>query len=161
MSNEIVDTEDEELEDVFDIDPLNLQEAFCEVPAHLAYWSNQYALRYRKAAAAKANEKQVAAAYREVARDRALALRGKATEGDVAAQLEQVDEVQTARDETIEAEYEKVRVFGIVDAIRSKKEMLISVGAHVRAEMDHDPSIRSRNRVGPSADDHQWGGDKD
>lgn len=154
--------EDEALEDVFDIDPLDLQDAFCNTPAQLAYWSGKYATAYRKAAAAKANEKQVAGAYREVARDRANAIRGKATEGDVAAQLEGIDEVQVAREATIEAEYEKVRVFGIVDAIRTKKEMLISVGAHVRAEMDHDPTIRAQHRgAHSSADEHSWGGEQD
>lgn len=159
MSDEL--DEEEALKGVFDIDPLDLQDAFCETPAQLAYWSHRYALRYRKAAAAKANEKQVVAAYREVARDRVLAQRGKATQDDVAAMLEGIDEVKEAREETIEAEYEKVRVFGIVDAIRTKKDMLISVGAHIRAEMDHDPSIRARNRTGPSADDQSWGNDGD
>lgn len=160
MSEE--EEEIEALEAVFDIDPLDLQEAFCKVPAQLAYWSGKYATSYRKAAAAKANEKQVAAAYREVARDRANSLRGKATEGDVAAQLEGIDEVQEAREATIEAEYEKTRLFGIVDAIRTKKDMLISIGAHVRAEMDHDPTIRAHHRGARSgADGHSWGGEQD
>ena len=153
---------DEALEGVFDIDPLDLQDAFCNVPAQLAYWSKQYAIRYRAAAAAKANEKHVVGAYGEVARERAVSLRGKSTEADVAAQLEGIDEVQEAREATIEADYEKVRVFGIVDAIRSKKDMLISVGAHVRAEMDHVPSIRAQHRADRhSADNHSWGGDRD
>lgn len=144
---------------VFRIDPTDLQDAFCSVPAELAYWSHKYALAYRAAATAKANEKQVRGAYREVAREQVIAIRGKATEADVAAKLESIDEVREASDATIEAEYEKTRLFGIVDAVRTKKEMLISVGAQVRAEMDHDPTIRAHHRNSRlSAENHEWGG---
>ena len=154
--------EEHDIEDVFDIDPLDLQDAFIKVPAELAYWSGQYAKAYRKAAAAKASEKQIIGAYREVARERVLAKRGKSTEADVAAELEGIDEVQEAREESIESDYNKVHLYGIVDAIRTKKDMLISVGAHVRAEMDHDPTIRAQHRgARSSADDHEWGGDKE
>jgi hypothetical protein len=153
------DEELEALEKVFDIDPMDLTPAFCQLPADLAYWGARYADAHRQAAAAKADEKQIHGANWEVARDRVTAIRGKATLDDIKAAIEQIDDVRRARENTIEAEYEKVRLLGIVDAIRSKRDMLISVGAHVRAEMDHDPSIKSRNRSsGPSAEGLEWGG---
>jgi len=41
---------------------------------------------------------------------------------------------------------EKIRLYGVIDAVRTKRDMLISIGAQVRAEMESDPSIRERSR---------------
>jgi hypothetical protein len=37
-------------------------------------------------------------------------------------------------------------MMGNVDSLHSKREMLISMGAHIRKEMDHDPVIREQMR---------------
>lgn len=151
-------SEEFDLDDVFEIDSVNLNDAFCRQPAELAYWNGEYAKAYRAAAAAKANEKQVRAATREVVRERLMAMRGKATLPDIDSALEIHEDVVEATEQTTEADYEKVRIFGIVDAIRAKKDMLISVGAQLRAEMEHDPSIRAQQRNSRiTADGLPWG----
>ena len=47
----------------------------------------------------------------------------------------------------VRAEVERVRVKGVCDAIIAKREALISLGAHVRKEMEHDPRTRERQRT--------------
>jgi hypothetical protein len=51
---------------------------------------------------------------------------------------------QQARAKEVAADAERVRLYGVLDALRSKRDMLISLGAHIRAEMQHDPMIRER-----------------
>lgn len=48
----------------------------------------------------------------------------------------------------VEAEAVKRRAAGMVEAIQSKKEMLISLGAHLRLEMQREPLIRDNSRRG-------------
>lgn len=146
--------EDVDLSSVFSINPDDINSEFVTLPGNLGYWSAKYSEAFRSAALAKANEKQVRAVYREVARERATASKSKPALPDIEAQLEAMDEVQDAVDVTIEAEYEKNRLGGIVDAIRSKRDMLISLGAQLRAEMQRDPTINKPDG------DHSWGGSK-
>ena len=43
----------------------------------------------------------------------------------------------------VEADVDRQRCRGIVDAISTKKDMLQSLGAKLRAEMGSDPMVRS------------------
>jgi hypothetical protein len=51
-----------------------------------------------------------------------------------------------AKMRAIEAEVDEKRLRGVLDAVRTKRDMLISLGAHVRIEMEHDPVIREEVR---------------
>jgi hypothetical protein len=50
------------------------------------------------------------------------------------------------REECDHAEVLKSRVAGIVDAIRAKKDMLVTLAANQRAELEGDPAVRRRER---------------
>lgn len=65
-----------------------------------------------------------------------------ATEGYIDECVKADHRYRKLREEVDNAEVLKSRVSGVVDAIRSKKEMLITVGANMRAELEGDPMIR-------------------
>ena len=67
---------------------------------------------------------------------------GKATEKLIEAKAMCNPEWQKAHIALVEIEAEKTRVRGICDSIAAKKEMLISLGAHIRSEMEGDPMLR-------------------
>jgi hypothetical protein len=81
-----------------------------------------------------------------IIREELLAKGDKATEKTVEASVECDAEYQEVRYRYVEAEAEKVRLAGIMEAMKSKKEMLISLGANLRVEMGSDPMIRSQQR---------------
>lgn len=127
------------------VDPLLLEEEFARIPADLAYWNEKYANAYRVFLRAKATYDQVEAARALVIREEQSMLK-KITEGTIRAYVETDDEVVRARLQVIDAEVEKVRLWGVLDALRAKKEALISIGAHMRAEMSGNPSLREAAR---------------
>lgn len=53
------------------------------------------------------------------------------------------------REAGIEAQRRKADALGMLDAIRAKKDMLISLGAHIRIELERDPSLRDRGAGRP------------
>jgi hypothetical protein len=128
------------------IDPLLLEEEFSGIGSRLAYWNEQYAESFRQFLRAKAN-------YDRTEATRYLAIREeldnggkKPTEATVKANVEVDDEVVTARLRLVDCEAEKVRLWGVLDALRAKKDALISLGAHIRAEMGGSPSMREQMR---------------
>lgn len=135
---------EEFLESCVQINEADMNAEFVKVPAQLAYWNNRYAIIYRHWLERKAMKEQL---YAQLAIDIRTRLsigasRVTLTEVESAVLLE--PEYQQAKAKEIVAESEKVRLFGILDAIRSKRDMLVSLGANMRAEMQHDPSLRSQ-----------------
>lgn len=68
----------------------------------------------------------------------------KVTAEDVDAYVVTSEEVILAGDRLVEAQVRRERLDGILDDASAKKEMLISLGAQVRTELEGEPSIRSR-----------------
>lgn len=130
------------------VEPLALEEEFVRLPADLAYWNAQYSEAFRRYQLAKLYVEKLSAQLSLLVReDLQSQTRGRVTIAEVEMSVQVSPEYQAARAAEVEAEAEKVRLYGVVDAIRSKKEMLISLGAHMRAEMGADPSIRHRAAV--------------
>jgi hypothetical protein len=127
--------------------PEMLQEEFVRIPADLAYWNCRYAEALRRFLQTKRFVAQNEAEARIVAREALAALGGRVTESMVDAEVEKDEHVIKTREDLLEAEVSKVHVYGIVDAIRAKKDMLVSLGAQYRAEMAGDPTLRERNRA--------------
>ena len=129
------------------IEPLALSEEFARVPSDIAYWNEVYAQSYHVWLELKlARERTWAQLYQE--KQSFLLTLGKSgkgpTVGEIEAEVTQAPEYLEVRSREIQAEAEKIRSYGMVDALRSKRDMLISLGAHQRAEMEHDPVIRER-----------------
>lgn len=58
-------------------------------------------------------------------------------------------EYRRLRERGIAAQRRKADALGMLDSIRAKRDMLVSLGAHVRAEMERDAYIRDRGAGRP------------
>lgn len=123
------------------IDPHNIQQEFVNLPGELAYWCSQYASATEdfltKKAAFEVTEARLAANARTT-----LEVQGKkATEATIMESTRTSPEWLAVRTALIRAEGNKVRIHGIVSAVEAKRDMLISLGSHIRAEMAAFPSV--------------------
>lgn len=136
------------LRDCVKIEPLALEEEFIRLPGDMAYWNARYAEVYRYWLERKFMTEQI-----EARRGIELHLQLEATRPKPPTIAELSRAVQTdpeyiqARGKEIVAEAEKVRLAGVVESLRAKREMLVSVGAHIRAEWASDPTLRERDRT--------------
>ena len=137
------------------IEPLAIQEEYIGLPGHLAYWNNRYAAALEAALRAEHERKMAESRVLLELRAAAKVEGTKPTVDEIEARVALSQDVRSALLDEIAAQAEKARVQGVVEAIRAKREMLVSLGAHLREEMRGDPSIRSEelrktreNRVG-------------
>ncbi len=126
------------------IDPLDLSNEFVQLSGQLAYWNDRYADALREFLISKVDLEVLKGQLQPLVRQALLDAGGKTTEAQVTSAIETHDEVIDAKNRLVHAEVEKNRLYGALDAIRSKKEMLISLGAHMRAEMGGDPMLRDQ-----------------
>lgn len=142
------------------IEPTALEEEFIRIPADLSFWNQRYADTYQLWLECKLKRETL---YATLYRDKKMDLENNAqprtlasgkpgafkapSESAIDTEILLDDSYQNARAEEIAAESEKVRLWGIMDALRSKRDMLISIGAHQRAEMQADPSIRRDKNI--------------
>lgn len=127
------------------IEPMAIQDEFIRVPADLAYWSESHSNLYREWQLAKfAREQEWGAAMA-----RARASLSSEKQGGRGPTVDQVEAEAVNDPKYVEAkrnevylEAETKRLVGMVDAVRTKRDMLVSLGAHIRAEMEHEPLIK-------------------
>lgn len=126
------------------IEPLQIQDEYVRVPSDLAYWTEMHATIYREWQLAKFSREQEWGAAVNRARSELSSRGGKATVSDVEAYaINDPAYVKAKRDE-VHLEAERQRLLGMVEAVRTKRDMLVSLGAHIRAELEHDPIIKER-----------------
>lgn len=130
------------------IDPAELSAEFARAPADLAYWHAQYANAHRYWRERELSLETCAANVSRRIRQ-ALAAKGTArvSVAEVEEQLYADTDYLQRRQKLNNAEAEKERLRGVVEAVRTKANMLVSLGAHQRAEMAADPVVRARNGV--------------
>lgn len=137
---------DEYLLECVNINPEDIEEEFIRIPGYLAYWNARYAHALKEHLRAKIDldvmKAQLDPQIRIDLQDRGV----KVTEAQVSSGIETHADIIAAREHLAETEATKNEMFGYLDAVRSKKEMLISLGAHLRAEMGGDPHIREEVR---------------
>lgn len=129
------------------IDEVDIQAEFCRLPGDLAYYASQLAEAARRRDMAKFNMERVYS--RTLLEEKAAAaISGtKLTVADTEARVVTSDAYEQARLEMIECEAAKAAAYGVLDAIRAKRDMLVSLGATQRAERASDPQI-NRNASG-------------
>ncbi len=137
---------EEYLRECVKIEPLAIQEEFVRIPADLAYWNARYALALREHLTAKIDLDVTRAKLQPIVRLAIQEAGGKVTESQVDAAIESHDSYVDARRRVADAEVAKNELFGSLDAIRAKKDMLMSLGAHLRVEMEGDPVMREHVR---------------
>ena len=130
-----------------EIEPMALQEEFVRLPSDLSYWSSRYADAFGTWKRAELASKQVYARRLLDLREEMKTAGVKATVGEVGAAVEADGQYLQARGLEITAEEEKVRLWGVVEALRAKKDMLVQLGSHARMEMQNDPTIRRQSEI--------------
>lgn len=123
------------------IEPTRITDEFVRVPSDMAYWHEKYAVAYQQWLLAKLQREQTYATLYLQAQT-AIALTGKkGTIADIENAVLQDPEYTATRAQEGIAEVAKIRLHGVLDTLRTKKDMLVSLGAHMRAEMG-DLSMR-------------------
>lgn len=148
---------DKYLHDCVSVYPETLNEEYVRVGADMAYWGHKYASARKAVLEARAALKKFTAKLYLDTRERLAKAGTKVTEALLDAEVESSQLLLDQRLRLAEAEYDCDRVEGVLDAIRGKKDMLVSLGATQRAEMDSDPITRSdrRERHAPRSGGHE------
>lgn len=140
MSDERVMT----VEDATRIEPMVITEEMVRIPSDMAYWNERYANVFQYWLEAKfARERTYSEAFRDIQERLATTSKTRVTVSEVEHLVATDRTYIDARMSEIVAESEKLRLGGVVEALRAKKDMLISLGAHMRAEMSSQ-SISTR-----------------
>lgn len=143
---------DEWEHDAISIEPLALEEEFVRNPSDIARANAKYASALKRWLHAKRHEaKTYSRRYLEL-RETASS---KLTEAMLKHMVEMDEDYQTAVMDRINAEVDKVRLHGVLEALKAKRDSLISIGAHMRAEMGGGPRINRRAQ--DDEDDDEWG----
>ena len=133
--------------DAVTIEPAVIQEEYVRLPGDLAYWGAQYAAAYKDWQEAKVQRELVTA---QLTAEHRVALEAKSkrvTVGEVEAAVTLDQRWVEAKGVEIRAETEKIEVQHVVEALRAKRDMLVSLGAHYRMEMENDPVIRRQRAL--------------
>lgn len=133
------------------IEPVAIDEEFIRTPSDVAFWNARFADALEVYLKAKAHMETEWARLRLLTREELLAKGEKATESAIDNNTEVRPEWAAARLTFIEAEVQKARIAGSCEAVRTKKEMLQSLGAKLRIEMGSDPMVRAEQAAASGA----------
>lgn len=123
---------------------VDLDDQFRGIGAAVAYWNARYAESIELHLKAELEHKRMASQLYMEHRENLELTASKVTEGMVKANMETDQRYLDSKIEAIETEAQKVKLRGVCDAVSSKKDMLQSLGAKLRAEMAGDPTLRSQ-----------------
>lgn len=123
--------------------PETINEEFVAVPGDLAYYGGRWATAHEEKLRAEHARERLEAELRQALREQKNAGVLKASEDAIADMVEASPAYVLAREREIAADAAKTRIGVVIDAIRAKKDALISLGAQLRAERD-EISIRER-----------------
>lgn len=124
------------------IDEHAIQDEYCRVAADLAYWGRAHAEAEGAYILAKAKLKRAEAQAHVMVREMMASAGKKPTDKAVEANVELQPGVEKAHAEFAHAAVRRKETSAYMEAISTKRDMLISLGATQRKEMDGDPSIR-------------------
>lgn len=128
--------------DSVNVNAFSLNDEFVRVSADLAYWGAKFTEAHKTFLKSKLNLDVGEARLLIEVRERLTIEGKKPTESVVDAGVKSCIDYQALRIKHIDAEVERDRIRLILDAVRAKKDMLVSIGATVRAEMSGDPYLR-------------------
>jgi hypothetical protein len=145
------DEESKIVSQVVSIDSSDINSEYIRLPADLAYWNALYATAIGAELCLKQELKTLQATledrYRKEAKDRP-------TEKYLESCVNRDNGFLAARSALDGATVTKVRISGVVDAICAKREMLVSLGASLRAELQGPLSINEKSRIHDHRGEH-------
>jgi hypothetical protein len=131
-------------EDCVRIMPEAIQEEFVRIPADLGFWNERYAQALRAFLLSKLGRDETEARLYLHHRERMAAAGHKASEAQVDAAVRSDPEMHEANMRVVDAQVDYQRARGTVDAVSAKKDMVTSLGAQLRTEMEGDLVLRNR-----------------
>lgn len=117
------------------IEPTVLNEEFIRLPSDLAYWGGVYADAVAGVYLARARFDSAEAELLVQIKQAMVARAEKVTEVAAHSYLVQDSGYKVLREKVDQAEVLKIRASAVLEAIKAKRDMLISLGANMRAEM--------------------------
>lgn len=131
------------LRECVELDELQIDAEYRRMSADIAYWTGQYAEAHRSYLRAKFEHDRVSAKlHLEFKAASTLTDKGKGkTVADLEAEVTTHPDFCNSAVALIDAEVERQRLHGIVDAVKAKKDMLQSIGAKLRIEMQGDARL--------------------
>jgi hypothetical protein len=128
---------DRDVRMVVDIDDQHLTDEYSSVAHHLAVWGERYARAQEGYLRAKLGREHREARLRLTLREEweADPANKRCTEAQLDAMVKAHAEYAAAKVTEIEAEAQSLRARGVLGALRTKADMLVSLGAAQRAEM--------------------------
>lgn len=129
----------------FEVDPDRLNDHFAKVASELASLTGNFAKALGRQLRAEAARKRLfAELFLEF--KSTLLENGKSPSEEVAKQKVILDpRYQDAIEMEIDAEVSRARWWGLCDAMRTKRDAIVSLGAQVRSELEGEPSLRRRD----------------
>lgn len=124
------------------VEPLALQEEFVRWASDYSFWNERFSKASRLHAGQKLERERCEAQISMAVRSAST----KATVGEVEARVKLDPEYKKFREAELDAEVEAERINGVLQALRGKKDMLVQMGYHQRAEMAGDPVLREYAR---------------
>lgn len=129
-----------------EIDPLRIQEHYVSIAAQYAFWSHKFADAERIRDLTKVEEARVRGTLELKHRQDMLDAGAKPTESQIAARVNLDPTLFDITTELVEASFHVTRLKGVLQALSIKNQSLMSLGAHVRQEMQGDPLLRQQAR---------------
>ena len=122
--------------DAVTIDMENIQEEYIRLPALIAFWYEQYAGAKHRLAMAKMDRDTKRAQLTYSVREELVAQGSKRPAvATVDSYVDSMPEWHAAKSAHISAETETQVITGILESLRVKRDMLVSLGAHMRQEL--------------------------
>ena len=134
-----------EIEDDY-LDPLLIKGQYMRLPALYAYHNGRYADALEAHLRAELERKRTEARLAIQIRKTAQLTGSKATESAIREAIDNSDEWAEVCMAEIDTQVALARERGEVERLRIQKDMLVSLGAHVRQELDANPFAREQSR---------------
>lgn len=140
-----------------DFEPTQLHEEFARMSGDYAYWNEKYSAANRLMLMRERDEQKVRARLYLLFKEAPDAGRKLTTEAAVDAKVTLDPAYEEAHLALIEAQAEREHLRGILESLRTKREMLVSEGAHQRQELQGD--LRMMERAQTDRAGRRFGGD--
>lgn len=137
---------DADLLDVLKIDDLALDEEFIRFSRDLAYWNAKYSRAIKRHLLLQHRFEKTRARLWLETKNSAIAEGNKLTVDDLKCEVVLREEYEEAFLKMVDADVTRQKLKRDVDNLMGKKDMLQSLGAKLRTEMEGDPSVRRQHR---------------
>lgn len=137
------------LKECLELSPVAIQAEFCRMASDVAFWNEEYRKVYKTFWVKKVEferlESRLSLETRTMLEN--ADSKTRVTEALVESTMKAgSQEWIKGRLELVEADCERVKLLGILESLRDKKDMLVSLGAHLREEMAGDPMLKTHMR---------------